>query len=398
MPEEAITLSRPQELLMKTRLLHQVSLCFVLAGGATCLAADPASAPPEVPVSQPLVREVTDYEDYTGRTEAASQVELRARVSGYLDKILFKDGADVKKGDLLLQIDPRPYQAELEKAEARLALSEAQLKRAEVDFKRATALMARQAITREEFEKFAADRAVAELEVRAVKAACDVAKLNLAFTKVTAPIDGRISRRFLDAGNVVKADETALGTLVSLDPMYVYFNVDERTALRMRRAAREGKAKEAAGVQVAMGLADEKGFPHRGKVDLADNRVDPKTGTLRMRAVLPNSDGPLVPGLFVRVRLTTGEPHKVLLVPDGGVERIGRGENLLIVSAKNVVQLRDVETGLGYDGLVVIKTGVEAGDWVVLDRSEKLRPGMTVKPRKVAMPEEKSPVRDKKQP
>jgi RND family efflux transporter MFP subunit len=374
----------------------------LLAGaGATGLAADPAVAPPEVRVSQPLVREVADYEDFTGRTEAALQVELRARVSGYLDKVLFKDGADVKKGDVLFEIDPRPYQAELEKAEARLALSEAQLKRAEVDFKRATALLARQAITREEFEKFAADRAMAELEVRAVKAACDVAKLNLAFTKVLAPIDGRISRRFLDAGNLVKADETALGTVVSLDPMYVYFDVDERTALRMRRAAREGKAKEATGVQVAMGLADEKGFPHRGKVDFADTRVDPKTGTLRMRAVLPNPEGLLVPGLFVRVRLTTSEPYKALLVPERAIEAsvLPRQGSLFVVNEKNVLESRRVKLVGRYDGMrVMIQRGLEEEDWVVLDRSEKLRPGMTVKPRKVAMPEEKPAERGKQQP
>jgi RND family efflux transporter MFP subunit len=296
---------------MKTQLFWRWLSCLalVLGSGATGLAADP---PPEVPVRQPLVREVTDYQDFTGRTEAVSQVELRARVSGFLDRVLFKDGADVKKGELLCEIDPRPYMAELQKAETRRAVEEAKLKRAEAEFKRAKALLPRQGISREDFDKIADDRAVAEAEVHAAMAECEAAKLNVAFTKVTAPISGRISRRLIDPGNVVRADETPLATIVSLDPMYVYFDVDERTALRMWRAAREGKAKAATELPVAMGLADEKGFPHRGKVDFADNRVDPKTGTLRMRAVLPNADGLLVPGLFVRVRLTTSEPHKAL--------------------------------------------------------------------------------------
>jgi RND family efflux transporter MFP subunit len=305
---------RPQELHMNTRLFWWCLSCLVLvlASEATCLAAEPAAAPPEVPVRQPLVREVADYEDFTGRTEAVSQVELRARVSGYLDKVLFKDGAEVRKGELLFEIDPRPYMAELQRAETHRAVSEAKLKQAETELKRATALLARQAISREEFDKIADDRAVAEAEVHVARAECEVAKLNLSFTKVTAPISGRISRRLIDPGNVVKADDTALATLVSLDPMYVYFDVEEGTALRLWRAAREGKAKRAAELPVAMGLADEQGYPHRGIVDFADNRVDPKTGSLRMRAVLPNADGLLVPGLFVRVRLTTSGPHKAL--------------------------------------------------------------------------------------
>jgi RND family efflux transporter MFP subunit len=265
----------------------------------------PAAAPREVRVSRPLISEGPDHVDFTGRTEAAASVRIRARVTGYLDKVRFKDGAEVKQGEVLFEIDPRPYQAELDKAQAEVALSEADLKLAEAKYKRTKALHATKAASQADVETADAERVKARAQVAAARAGFEVARLRLAFTKVTAPFAGRIGRRLVDAGGLVRADETALAVLVTNDPVYVYFDMDERTYLRLRRAKREGKADVEA--QVTVGLADEKGFPRRGKIDFVDNQVDPKTGTIRMRVVCPNAKGLMLPGLFVRVRLKTGK-------------------------------------------------------------------------------------------
>jgi RND family efflux transporter MFP subunit len=253
--------------------------------------------------------EVADHADFTGRTEAAVTVEVRARVTGYLVKVAFKDGAEVKQGDLLFEIDPRPYQAELDRANAALAAAEAHLKRADTELKRAKALIERSAMSKEDYDKVVGDVDEARAQVAVARASREVANLNLDFTKVTAPVSGRVGRRLVDSGNVVRADGTMLTTIVGKDPMYVYFDVDERTYLDLRRALRDGKVKAAKleDLPVAVQLANEEGFPHQGKLDFVDNRADPTKGTIRMRAVLPNADGLLVPGLFAQVRLTTAD-------------------------------------------------------------------------------------------
>lgn len=354
---------------------------LVLAPGPAAVAEQP-KAEPQVQVGQPLVREVTDYADFTGRTDASVTVEIRTRVTGYLNKVVFKDGAEVQRGELLFEIDPRPYQAELARAEAGLVLAEARLKRAEVDHKRATALLPKQAISREEFDKIVADRDEAEAGRLVARATIAIAKVNLDYTRISAPISGRISRRFIDAGNLVKADDTLLTTIVTQDPIYAYFEVDERTLLRVRRGI-----KGQAGLQVGMGLADEMGFPRRGTIDFADNRLDPKAGTLRLRAVFANPDSTLLPGLLVRVRLAVGEPAKALLVPEQAVA-VERGEKyLFVVGDQNILERRLVEVGAGHEGLRVVKDGLRATDWVVLSKVEGLRAGMTVKPEKAAITE-----------
>jgi RND family efflux transporter MFP subunit len=278
-----------------------------LAIVATGAVADPADPPPAVKAAQPAARETAGHADFAGRTESAVTVEVRARVTGYLDRVSFKEGDEVKKGDVLFEIDPRPYQAELARADAGLAAAEVRVKRAEADLKRAKALLDRSAISREEYDKLAGDVEEAKALVAVARATREVASLNLSFTKVAAPVAGRVGRRSVDPGNIVKADDTILTTIVGKGPMYVYFDVDERTYLNLRRAMRDGKIKAAKEEElpVAVGLANEGDFPHRGKIDFVDNRVDPNKGTIRMRAVLPNTDGLLVPGLFARVRLTT---------------------------------------------------------------------------------------------
>ena len=280
----------------------------------------PPPKPPVVMIAEPVVREVTDYEEgLVGQTAAVQMVEVRARVNGYLEKVNFKDGDEVKEGAVLFEIDPRPYDAEVARTEAAVGLSEAHYKRLEADLKRARSLVARQAIGREEFDKIVGDYAEAGASVGIAKANRDLAKLNQEFAKVTAPISGRLSRRMVDPGNLVQADETILTTIVSLDPMYVYFDVDERTLLRIRRLIAEGKIKSRtqAEIPIFAALADEEGFPHKGIIDFSENRVDPNTGTLRVRAVIANP-APRVfsPGLFMRVRLPVGNPHKSLLVAE----------------------------------------------------------------------------------
>jgi RND family efflux transporter MFP subunit len=386
-----IPFAQAEEPLMNTRLVVWLGCSLVLACGAAGSGDEPPAKAPEVPVARPLERRVTDHEDYTGRTEAAARVELRARVTGYLDKISFKEGAEVKRGDVLFEIDPRPYKAELDRAEAAVVQAETRLKLAEANYKRMLALAARAAISREEVEKARAERDLAQAEVRAARATLEVARLTLSFTRVVAPLDGRIGRRLVDPGNLVKADETVLATIVSSNPMYVYFQVDERTVLRLRRAQVAGKLKAGpAGLPVMMALADEKGFPHRGTVNFADTHIDPNTGTLRLRAVLANADGLLLPGLFVRVRLPVAEPYRALLVPERAVmlgAKKGERPFVYVVNDKNELVERQVELGARYDGLRAVKGGLKATDWVVIGGLEGLRPGTVVRPRKAPMPE-----------
>jgi len=370
---------------MNARLFRVWLSCSLLAlAFAAADSAAQAPEPPQVPVGQPLAREVPDYEEFTGRTEASATVDIRARATGYLTRVLFKEGAEVKQGALLFEIDPRPYQAELMKAEAALTQAEARLQRTAANHKRAAALLPTKAISREEYDKITAERDEAEAMRLASRAVVEHAKLNLDYTKVTAPISGRVGRRFVTEGNLVKADETLLTTIVSQGPMSVYFDVDEKTVLRLRRDRKDGT-----GLPVGLGLADEKDFPRRGTVDFADLRVDPQTGTLRMRAVFANADGTLLPGLFVRVRMTVGEPRKALLVPEEAVAFVRGKAYLFVVSDKNVLQRRLVQLGSRHDGLRVVKDGVKATEWVVLGELEGLRAGMTVKPQKTPIPEQK---------
>jgi RND family efflux transporter MFP subunit len=365
------------------------SLCVMLAGSALALTGmmtdggptPAAAAPPEVDVIQPLTRDVVDYEDFTGRTEAAQAVTLRARVSGYLIKAAFQEGAKVKQGDLLFEIDPRGYQADVDRAKAELARAEAHLKRVAAELERAKALLPKGNISREEFDKITGDREEAQASVAVARASLEAARLQLDFSHVPAPINGKIGRRLLDPGNLVKADDTPLAVLVSTDPVYAFFDVDERSYLRLARALQQGKTK--ADPPVTMGLADEEGFPHNGKVDGVNNQADPTTGTIRFRAVFPNPQGLLIPGLFVRIRLATSSPYKALLVPDPAVGTRDGEKYLLVVNSKNVVERRAVKVGARQDDLRVVNEGLTANDQVIVRGLQRVRPGMTVKPKKV---------------
>jgi RND family efflux transporter MFP subunit len=356
-----------------------------------------------VVVSRPVVREITDYEDYPGRTEAVKTVEVRARVTGYLEKSFLRDpanrvnreGKEFAEGEVLFLIDPRIYDAELKRAEGTLQQAKAHLARLELDYKRAVPLLPSQAISREDYDKIVGDRQEAQAAVTMAEAARALAQLNVNFTKVTAPFAGRVSRQLIDPGNLVKADETVLTTIVALDPIYVYFDVDERSVLKFRRLMEEGKVKSARDsvAPVWMGLVDEveedgtPRFPHEGTINFVDNRIDPMTGTLRLRGVFPNAKRLLSPGLFARVRVPIGKPHPAILVPE---EALGtdQGQSFVyVVTDDNHARKRYVKVGPPEEGrLRVIESGLARSERVIQKGLQRVRDGDPVTPQEEAIP------------
>jgi RND family efflux transporter MFP subunit len=344
---------------------------------------EPAEKPPEVGVVKPVIETVTEHAEFTGRTEASSQVDLRARATGYLLKVNFQEGAEVKQGAVLFEIDPRPCQAQFDQARAHINLSQAQLALAERTLARNEALKKQVpgSISEQDLDQSRAAVIEAKARIKAQEASLEIAKLNLDFTQVRAPISGRIGRRLIDPGNLVKSDETLLAVIVSRDPIYVYFDIGERTALRLSRLAAEGKKSEK--VPALVGLATEEGFPHQGVVDFRDNRVDPQTGTLRVRAVLDNKDGRILPGMFVRVRLPLSEPYKALLIPAQAILSSAGERFVLLVNDKNVIEHRPVVLGQEVQGRRVVTKGLKPAERVVVQGLHRLRPGMVVEPREV---------------
>jgi len=366
-------------------------LSIAMAGCARAPAEVPTE-PAEVTVSRPVERDVTDYADFTGRTAAVDSVEIRARVWGYLDKVNFQEGALVKKGDVLFEIDPLTYRAALDQAEGNLASIQARVDRLDADLARARRTVASGALSREEFDKVAGDRGEALASRTALRAALERAKLDLQYTKVIAPVSGRVSRYVVTVGNLVQAGDQAGGTLlttvVSVDPMYVYFDVDEYTALRVRRLVREGKSDSPrdGGFPVSLGLANEDGHPHRGTINFVDNQVNPRTGTIRVRGVFPNQDQVLLPGLFARVRTPIGRPHKALLVSERALDTDQGQKVLYVVNEKNEVVSRPIQLGALQDGLREITDGLKPGERVIVNGLQQVRPGVTVEPKLVDMP------------
>jgi RND family efflux transporter MFP subunit len=348
-----------------------------------------------VTVSYPVEREITDYADFTARTAAVESVEVRARVWGYLDKVNFKEGALVKKGDVLFEIDPRTYQAAVEQAQALVVQADAQLRFKESQFKRFEKLVAKAAVSREEFEQVQSERDVAAATVGTYKADLRQRQLDLGFTKVIAPISGRVSRMLVTEGNLVQSGQnggsTLLTTLVSVDPIYAYFDVDEHTVLRVRNLIREGKVRSARETEwpVFLGLANHDGFPIRGTINFVDNQVNPKTGTLRLRGVFSNRDHLLDPGFFGRVRVPVGQPHGAVLVTDRAINNDQGQKIVYVVNEKNEVAVRPIRTGAMHDGLREITEGLAPGERVVVNGIQQVRPGMTAEAQIVQMPGQK---------
>jgi RND family efflux transporter MFP subunit len=357
-------------------------------GGARCAEDAPAAPPPQVDVARPLVREVVDWDDYTARIDAVDRVEVRARVSGYLESVHFTDGEIVEQGDLLFVIDPRPYRAAVERAEAELRGAAARLDLAEREAQRAQLLLGHGVLSQEDADTRATALRDAAAAREAAQASLRQARLELEFTQVRAPIRGRIGRDLVTLGNLISGgspDSTLLTTIVSLDPIHAYFDADERAVLRYERLAQRGDRPSSrdAPNPVLLGLADEDGFPHRGQMDFVDNQLDPRTGTMRARAVFTNPDATLLPGMFARVRLPGSGRYQALLVPD---EAIGtdQGERfVLVVDAEQRAQERSVETGPQALGLRVVRNGLAPDDRVIVRGLSVVRAGDAVAPHPV---------------
>ncbi len=361
---------------------HLVLPLLLLAAGACSRAAGtpPAPPPPVVTYALPVEEEVVDYRDFTGRTIAIDSVVVRSRVTGYLEQVLFKEGAEVAAGDLLYQIDPRPYEAALSQAEGNVAAAEAEHERLEADMRRSTKLLEEAILSQEEFDRTAAALAAVAGRLQSLRAAVDSARLDIEFASIRAPIAGQTSISELDPGNLVVADVTALTSIVSVDPIHVQFDADERSVLLYRSLIAEKKVKSAreAEVPVSVGLSNEEGFPHEGMIDFVDNQLDASSGTIRVRAVIDNPSRNLSPGLFVRVRVPFSQPHAALLVDERALGADQRGWYLYIVGADGTVEHRGVKIGERRDGRVVISEGLAAGERVIVLGLQRARPGAKV--------------------
>jgi len=353
--------------------------------------------PPEVTVSQVVERTVIDYEEFTGRMATPANVEIRARVRGYLNAVHFIDGQEVKAGALLFEIDPRTFAAELKNAEGQKAQWLAKRDKAQADVTRYEGLVPTGAASAQDLDKSRAELGEAIAAIGSADAAIERAKLDLEFSKITAPIDGQVGRALITKGNLVQGgpgDDALLTTLVALDPMYAYFDVDERTILRFRERKLATLPKDAElpsvtdlKIKVNLGLANDDGFPHEGTIDFADNRVDSGTGSVQVRAVFNNSKRQYKPGLFARIRVPISDSYQAALVSDLAIGTDQGQKYLLVVNDQNVVERRFVKPGsLQDDGLRVIKDGVKAGEWIVVNGLQRARPGKPVTPQRGEMP------------
>ena len=337
--------------------------------------------PVTVVTTLPIEKDLADFAEFTGRTDAVESVEIRARVSGYLKKIHFKPGKEVEAGTLLFEIDSRPYDAELERSEGTLATAEASLKQAAAEMNRAEGLRSKGVSTQADYDKAVADLAHATASVQSTKASVTKARLDQEFTKVVAPIAGRTSRELITEGNLVTADNTALTTIVSLDPIFTYFDVDERTLLEIQQRIRDKKmdsARERDDIEVRMALANETGCPHSGVIDVVDNRIDVSTGTMQVRARFSNQQRLLTPGLFVRVQFQMGPARSRILIPERALLQQQGQRYVYVVTSEDKIDRRNVTVGRHDDLLRVVESGLEKGDRVVLKGQQRVRPGVKV--------------------
>jgi multidrug efflux system membrane fusion protein len=362
-------------------LISFVILPLALVGCTVGEAGNPPPAPPapEVTTAEVAVHELNASADFTGRLEAIESVAIRPRVGGYVESVHFEEGGRVTAGALLYQIDPRPFKAQVDRLAAERERAVAQLELAESYRDRAERLLARNATSQEEFEQVAADATVAAAQVASISAALESAELDLSFTRVTAPITGRVSRAIVTAGNLVDA-QTVLTTLVSDGAVYAYFDVDEQTYLE--HVQRSHAAEHSV---VLVGLINEEGYPHAARLDFVDNQVDPQHGTIRARAVLENRDGQFTPGLFARMKLVSPTRYSAALVDDRAIGTDLGKRFVFVVDEQGVVQYRSVETGRLVEGLRIVEHGLAAGDVVIVNGLQRVRPGVNVAQTRVAM-------------
>ncbi|MCX4145040.1 MULTISPECIES: efflux RND transporter periplasmic adaptor subunit [Paraburkholderia] len=360
-----------------------VAAIYQTFGGESVTSSVAAAAPPaaEVDVAAVISQSITDYQTYSGRIEAINYVQIRPLVSGTIVAVHFRDGATVNKGDLLFTIDPRPYQAEVDRAAAQLASAEARNGYASTDWARAQRLLTDNAIAKRDYDEAQNADREALSAVKAARAALETARINLGYTSVTAPVSGRVSRAELTVGNVVSigANAPVMTTLVSMSPIYASFDVDEQTYLRF--LSHDTKTT----VPVRIGLANETGFSRQGVIDSVDNRLDTSSGTIRVRARFDNADGVLVPGLYARVRVGGGAPHQAVLVSDAAIQTDQEKKFVLLVDKENKVQYREVKLGEQHEGLRAISDGLQPGDRIVVNGMQRVRPNDAVKPNLVQM-------------
>jgi len=358
-------------------------LLFSVAGHSRAKPAAAGAALAQVTVAEVIHRPLREWQEFSGRLQAVNTVEIHPRVSGFIDRVAFTDGARVKKGQLLFQIDPRPFQAEVERLVAERTRTVSDLDLAKANRARAERLIGAHAISREEYERQVAAESSARGALGSIDASLQEARLNREFTEVRAPIDGHVSRAIITAGNLVTS-ANLLTTLVSDDPVYVYFDADEQTFLRYAKAKHD-QPRGHGDSDVYIGLVDEDGYPHPGQLDFIDNQVDATTGTIRTRAALANPDGRYTPGLFARVRLVGGEDHESVLIEDRAVGTDLSKKYVLTLTKDNRIEYRLVELGPEINGLRVVTRGLAPNELIVVNGLQHVRPGQTVAATRVAM-------------
>jgi RND family efflux transporter MFP subunit len=360
-------------------------MSVVLSGCKKSAPTAQSQGPLPVNVVTAVEKEVTEWDEFTGRIEAVESVDIRPRVSGYITQIAFKAGSLVKKNDLLFVIDRRPYQADLDQASAQVEQAEAQLKLTQIEVDRAKELRTKNTISASEFDQTAASFQVASAAVRAAQAAKAAAALNLEFTEIRSPIDGRVSNERVTVGNLVQpgaTDSSILTTVVSTDPLYIYIDADENSVLKYIKLSQEGKriSAKTQNIPAFAQLANETGFPHEGVVEFVDNRLDPETGTLRARAVFKSWSDLLSPGFFVRTRIPGAQPYRAVLVDDKVISSQQGVKFVFVVKPDNTIERRNIETGPLFEGKRIVKSGLKDGEKVVSTRLQILQPGMPVQP------------------
>lgn len=381
-------------------VVRRASLSVLVALALTaCSRSESQPAPPPPPavsVAAAIEREVAEWDEFSGRLEAVESVQLHARVSGYIQSIHFKPGAEVKKGDLLVQIDPRPFQAEVARAEAALASAQTRQELAKTELARAQILLEDKAISQRDYDQQLASRKDLDTGIRAAQAALQTAKLNLEYASVRAPISGRISKEEVTVGNLVQGDgasPTLLTSIVSVDPIYASFEGDEQAYLKYTRLARSGVRPSSRTTKnpVFMGLANEEGYPHKGYMEFVDNQIDPQTGTIRARAVFDNKDGSLTPGLFARIKLIGSGTYRAVLIDEKAIGTDQSKKFVLVLGPESKLAYRPIKLGPLIDGLRVVSEGLKGGEVIVVNGIQHVRPGVQVQAQSVPMEVDKRP-------